>query len=253
MKALLCLSAAATIAMGCARSASSVRIDRPAGVSWTPEILVRRPPSGSGPVDGDLIGRAIARRRGELAQCYRWAGGDAIGRGVVYVLLDLGSSGDVRGVTVGHTDVRDTGFESCLISVLGAIRAPRAERASLVQAYLVVGARSEDEARAMLVDYRAERNARPAAPVTVAGLRGRLQPCYERELRRRPGLRGRTVLQLTLDQNGTVADAAFSSDDGLDDGLGRCVLGMVRNLRLQRDDPSMVTLQYPVILEPGTR
>jgi hypothetical protein len=85
----------------------------------------------------------------------------------------------------------------------------------------------------------------------MAGLRGRIQPCYERELRRRPGLRGRTVLHLTLERDGSVADAAFSSGDGVGDGLGRCVLGVVRNLRLDRDDPSVITLHYPVILEPG--
>jgi len=216
-------------------------------------VLVRRPPRSSGRLDGDLVGRQLYERRARLAACYRDSGGVAAGRGVVYALLDVNSGGQVRRSTIGHSDVRDRRFERCLDNELRSLDLPATGDQSLVQAHLVFGAVDDEEGRAMMSAYRASRpgDRSETEPMELAGLRGRIQPCYERALRRTPNLSGRTVLHLVLDEDGSVADAAFSSGDGIGDGLGRCVLGVVRNLRFRREDASVATLSYPVILQPG--
>ena len=183
-------------------------------------------------------------------------GGEAAGRGVVYLLLDVDGEGEVWRVTVGHADVRGRAFERCLEATLRAVPMPATGQSSLVAAHLIFGATGEGEARQMLASYRARRRVeepdRGAHPLSLAELRGRIRPCYESALRRSPGLSGRTVLHLSLDDEGHVEDASFSSTgDGLGDGLGRCVLGAVRDLRLDRAETSVATLAYPVIVAPG--
>ena len=222
-------------------------------------VLVRRPPRSSGRLDGDLVGRAVHEERDRLATCYRSAGGVAAGRGVVYALLDVAGSGRVRRVTIGHSDVRSRLFEHCVEEVLRSMPMPATGELSVIQAHVVFGATDHDEGRAMLIAYRESRQRGgdqgivTEDPISVAGLRGRLQPCYERALRRSPGLQGRTELHLVLEEDGSVADAAFSSNGVFSDGLGRCVLGVVRSLRVHRDDPSVATLTYPVIIGAAGR
>jgi hypothetical protein len=58
------------------------------------------------------------------------------------------------------------------------------------------------------------------------------------------------VLELTVEEDGRVSDAAISEDD-LDGTLDRCVLGAVRDLRLAGEYASAAIMRYPVILEPG--
>lgn len=259
MRRTLCLLGACCLVSCAARGPQGGEPQAAAAPARASEaVLVRRPPRSSGALDGDAVGRALYAHRGELAACYDEVGGGRAGRGVVYALLDVGRDGAVRRADVGYTDVRDPRFERCVEGVMRGLPLPASGDLSLVQAHLVFGAESEEEGRALLAAYREgiqarETAARPDEPVTLAGLRGRIQPCYERALRRSPGLSGRTVLHIVLDEDGSVADAAFSSGDDLGDGLGRCVLGIVRSLRLSREDASVATLTYPVILGPGLR
>jgi hypothetical protein len=58
------------------------------------------------------------------------------------------------------------------------------------------------------------------------------------------------VLELTVEEDGSVSDASVSEDD-LDGTLNQCVLTAVRDLRLMGEYASAATMRYPVILEPG--
>ncbi len=217
-----------------------------------PSVLVRRAPRATGDLDADAAGRALARRWRDFEACHEAAGGDRIGRGVVYVLLDVAPGGVVEHVTVGHSDVRAVRFETCLRGVLRETTLPAATTSSLVQAHLIFGAEGIDEGRQMLRAYRSTRaptrETTRSAAVPLVDLRHRVQSCYERALRRRPSLRGRLVLELTVAEDGEIAEAEVS-EDGLDGVLDRCVLGAIRGLRLEVASASR--LQYPVILEPG--
>jgi hypothetical protein len=256
---LVLVLAAAGCAAGArpvARSQPRAAVD-PAESSAEPEILVRRPPSSTGALDGDEAGWAIFGRSAELGACYAGAGGGLAGRGVVYVLLDVEPAGTVERVTIGHSDIRGARFEGCLRDALSGLALPSSGRRALVQTHLVFGARDRDDGRALLRAYRTARAgggaphaARGEAAVSLTSLRGRIQTCYERRLRGRPDLRGRMMLELTVEVDGQISRAAVT-EQALDDRLSRCVLGAVRNVRLQGEYASSAILQYPVILEPG--
>lgn len=235
----------------------------------TPAVLVRRPPSSSGALEGDAAGWALFEQAGELGACYADAGGAALGRGVVYVVLDVEPGGRVDRATIGHSDVRSSRFEACLRQALLGVAMPASAGGSRVQAHLVFGAGDRAEGRAMLVAYRATRAvaggggagaAVAAEAIPLTGLRSRIQTCYERRLRGRPGLRGRMLLELTVESDGQVSRAGIAAGAGgdrpdrgpaLDDALSRCVLGAVRNVRLAGEYASSATLTYPVVFEPG--
>jgi len=255
MRGSLCVVMVAMFLGGCgaARPEASSAVEVIETVSLEAEnVLVRRAPSSTGGLEGDVVGRALARQSSHFATCYQAAGGPQIGRGVVYLLLDVEAAGRIGRVTVGHSDIRSPRFESCLRDSLDELTLPEASGPSMVQAHLVFGTNDDDEGREMLRAYRATRvrdgNADMAA-VPLSGLRRRVQSCYERAFRGR-GMRGRMVLALTLTEDGSVSEAAVS-EENLDGRLDRCVLGAVRNLRLEQQQASAATLLYPVILEPG--
>jgi hypothetical protein len=219
-----------------------------------PAVLVRRPPRSSGDIDADAVGWALFRNSSRFAACYEEGGGPRNGTGVVYLLLDVERTGELADVTIGHSDIRSERFESCLRRELQELSLPGGSTRATLQAHLIFGASDFDEGRRMLSEYRATRvtsNARrerDAVPLT--DLRARIQSCYERISRRQPELRGRMVLELTIEEDGYVSDAAVSEDD-LDGSLNQCVLSSVRDLRLMGEYASAATMRYPVVLEPG--
>jgi hypothetical protein len=258
-------------ASGVVRGAAPQAADAATGEDRAAAVLVRRPPASSGALAGDAAGWALFEHADELGACYDDAGGSVVGRGVVYVVLDVEPQGRVDHVTVGHSDVRSARFEECLRGALQGVAMPPAADGARVQAHLVFGAADAAEGRAMLVAYRATRAGASggaaraeddgiAETIPLTGLRTRIQTCYERRLRGRPGLRGRMLLELTVDADGLVSRAGFADGAGggragrpspLDATLSRCVLGAVRNVRLEGDYAASATLTYPLILEPG--
>lgn len=217
-----------------------------------PPVLVRRTPRSSGSIAGDDAGQLLAHHADQLAGCYDDAGGAQAGRGVVYLLIDINESGAVSRLTVGHSDVRSLRFETCLRQELSNIAFPRTSSPSTVQAHLVFGAEDIDDGRAMMRRYRASRAPTSARPRSTtarrADVRQRIQSCYERARRERPWLRGRMVLELTIDREGAVSNAAIADGD-LDQQLSRCVLDAVENLRIEGEHTAAATLQFPVILD----
>ena len=237
------------------RSATPERAAKTLGTDHTPAVLVHRPPRGSGGIDADAAGWALFRRSEQLAACYDAAGGERAGTGIVYLILDVDPGGEVVDVMIGHSDVRGARFEGCLQEAIIGMVLPSAHRRSTLQAHLVFGASSLDEGRRFLAEYRSSRaSARTedgeTAAVPLSNLRARIQSCYERVSRRQPGLRGRMVLELTVEEDGSVSDASVSGDD-LDGSLNQCVLNAVRDLRLMGEYASAAIMRYPVILEPG--
>lgn len=219
-----------------------------------PAVLVRRPPRSSGQIDGDAVGWALFRHSHRFAACYDDAGGARSGAGVVYLLLDVERNGELSGVTIGHSDIRSERFERCLRQELLSLDLPSGESRATLQAHLIFGASGVEEGRRMLGDYRSSRAPSEVdseqIAVPLSNLRARIQSCYERISRRRPYLRGRMVLELTVEEDGSVSDAEVSEDD-LDGTLNQCVLNAVRDLRLMGEYASAATMRYPVFLEPG--
>jgi TonB family protein len=52
--------------------------------------------------------------------------------------------------------------------------------------------------------------------------------CYERSLRQNPGLRGKVVVRITVDPDGTVSDASVFSSTLNDEKAEQCILARIR-------------------------
>jgi hypothetical protein len=218
-----------------------------------PPALVRRAPTCSGGRDCDAAGRAIFERSEQLQACYEAAGADAVGRGVVYVLLDVQPEGAVEGVLVGYSDVRSTSFMRCLDEQLGALEMPASAAASVVQALLVFGARDRAEGRSMLAAYRAARAvSEQERVVPLTAIRQSVQSCHERTFRGRETQAGRLVLNVTVQEDGRVASVEIT-EDAFDGRLDECVIDTVEKLTLDVEEGMGTTFVYPVVLQPGAQ
>jgi len=224
--------------------------------SFHPNVLVRRAPSATGPIDRHGAGLALARNSGHFAACHEAADPGIAGNGVVYLVLDVDAPGRVRRVTIGHSDIRSSRFERCLRDALSELALPAAEAGSVVQTHIVFGAADQNEARRMLQTYRGSRATEPSGVSTARAplehVRDRIEACYQRALRSQPELRTRMVLRLTLASDGRVTDATFDANRS-GDSLAGCIRRGLRDMRLETAETNAVTLLYPVVLEPGMR
>lgn len=216
-----------------------------------PPVLVRRDPRCSGTYDCDAAGREVFRHAEQLRACYEAAGAESAGRGVVYTLLDVQPEGDVHGVLIGYSDVRGTVFVDCLDRELEILSMPASQSASVVQAFLVFGARDQAEGRAMLAAYRAARAASEQdEPVPMTAIRQSVQSCYERQYRSHEAPAGRLVLRLTTQEDGRVATVEVT-EDAFGGALDACVVGVVGKLHLALEEGTGTSFVYPVVLQPG--
>ncbi len=74
-----------------------------------------------------------------------------------------------------------------------------------------------------------------------------LQDCYERELKRDPGLSGKIEIEFTIDENGRVEDARVSSNRMGSDAVGDCIVSRIRRWRFPKPDGGSVTVNFPFI------
>ena len=76
-----------------------------------------------------------------------------------------------------------------------------------------------------------------------------LQGCYQQALKENPGLDGTLVAEVDLSSGQSVRVAADSVQD---DGLTRCVMGVVSRARFPRGGPSRLDIPIHFLLEPPT-
>ncbi|MDE0881735.1 MAG: AgmX/PglI C-terminal domain-containing protein [Myxococcota bacterium] len=72
------------------------------------------------------------------------------------------------------------------------------------------------------------------------------QACYERELKRNPSLKGKLVLEVTVGENGRVADI-FVADNALNNAVANCIKGKMRSIRFPKPTGGEATFSYPFI------
>lgn len=216
-----------------------------------PRLLVRRPASSSGSLEGEAAGAVIFGASEDLARCYAVAGRESSGRGVVYVLLDIEPNGEVGGVLVGHSAVTSSRFMSCIEETLGGLSMPTAPDRSIVQAYMVFGVDDEDEARRLLGGYRARRaSSESEEPVPLTTIRQRVQGCFERVARGRGHETGRIVLAITVGEGGAVSTVEVR-EESFEGRLDSCVIAGVEKLTLVLEEAAGPTILYPVLIQAG--
>ena len=83
----------------------------------------------------------------------------------------------------------------------------------------------------------------------VRGRLGALRACYERSLRRHPGLAGKLVLRLTITAAGTVSAVDLTSDSLDDPELASCVRSSVLRWRFPAPEGGALEAAFPFVFQ----
>ena len=75
--------------------------------------------------------------------------------------------------------------------------------------------------------------------------------CYESEVQRQRGLRGKVVVQWRVDRAGAVPTARVASSTLNDAGVEGCIVRQVRKWRFPQPDGGEVSVLYPFIFGVG--
>jgi TonB family protein len=81
-------------------------------------------------------------------------------------------------------------------------------------------------------------------------VRGRMkmvQDCYERELKRDPGLAGKIEIEFTIDEEGRVIEAVVANNKMGSDAVGDCIVSRLKRWRFPKPDGGSVTVNFPFI------
>jgi len=89
-----------------------------------------------------------------------------------------------------------------------------------------------------------------ASVASVFGRRkGAIKACYERELRRNPGLNGRITLRFTIGTSGRITSINASQNTTGDEAIASCIISKVQDWKFDPPTGGAVTFTYPFILE----
>lgn len=77
-----------------------------------------------------------------------------------------------------------------------------------------------------------------------------IQFCYENELKKSPGLRGKMVVSLTVEADGTVSSVLLVEDTLRSDAVSGCVLAQMQGWRFPAVDHGTVTFKTPFVFTP---
>ncbi|WP_230556862.1 AgmX/PglI C-terminal domain-containing protein [Teredinibacter turnerae] len=81
--------------------------------------------------------------------------------------------------------------------------------------------------------------------------KGSLYSIYNRERRKKPGLKGKIVLELTISPEGVVTDARIVSSELDDPSLERRLLARVKMFKFEQSTVEPVTVVFPVEFLPS--
>jgi TonB family protein len=79
-----------------------------------------------------------------------------------------------------------------------------------------------------------------------------VQDCYERELKRDPGLSGKIEIEFTIDSNGRISEAFVASNRMGSDAVGDCIISRLKRWRFPKPDGGSVTVNFPFIFTPSS-
>jgi hypothetical protein len=80
---------------------------------------------------------------------------------------------------------------------------------------------------------------------------GRFRMCYEQGLGRNPNLQGRVSARFVIGRDGSVSNVSNGGSDLPDSGVVSCVLSAFYGLSFPQPEGGIVTVVYPIMLEPG--
>jgi TonB family protein len=77
-----------------------------------------------------------------------------------------------------------------------------------------------------------------------------IQFCYDNQLKKQPGLRGKLVVSLTVLANGSVSEAIVVQDDLGSTAVTQCVLSQIRAWRFPEIPQGVVSFKTPFVFTP---
>jgi hypothetical protein len=80
---------------------------------------------------------------------------------------------------------------------------------------------------------------------------GRFRLCYEQGLGRNPNLEGRVGVRFVIGRDGAVSNVSNGGSDLPDSNVVNCVIKAFYGLSFPKPEGGIVTVQYPIILQPG--
>ncbi len=80
---------------------------------------------------------------------------------------------------------------------------------------------------------------------------GRFRLCYEQGLGRNPNLEGRVTVRFVIGRDGAVSNVSNGGSDLPDSSVVGCVVKAFYGLSFPKPEGGIVTVQYPIMLEPG--
>ena len=80
---------------------------------------------------------------------------------------------------------------------------------------------------------------------------GRIQQCYERELKQDPGMSGKIVVSFRIDTNGSAVGLR-ATRDSVGGAVADCVLGVFRQMPFPSQDARTSTIDKTFVFEPAT-
>ena len=79
---------------------------------------------------------------------------------------------------------------------------------------------------------------------------GAIKGCYERGLKRNPGLQGKITIRFTISGSGRVTTARATLNQ-LNPEVGACITGAFKRFRFPPPDGGEVTFEYPFLFTPA--
>jgi len=80
---------------------------------------------------------------------------------------------------------------------------------------------------------------------------GRFRLCYEQGLGRNPDLAGTVTVRFVIGTDGAVSNVSNGGSDLADSGVVNCVIKAFYGLSFPKPEGGVVTVQYPILLQPG--
>jgi hypothetical protein len=80
---------------------------------------------------------------------------------------------------------------------------------------------------------------------------GEFRKCYEEGLGRNPKLQGKVSIRFVIERDGSVSRPLISETTLPDCNVARCVRDAYTKLKFPPPDGGIVTVVYPIMLEPG--
>ncbi len=84
----------------------------------------------------------------------------------------------------------------------------------------------------------------------IARRHGQAKACYEKGLKKNPGLRGRVTMQFTIRPDGRVHRTKVKNSTLLDANVGRCIAKAMERWRFPKPTGGSVTVAFPFKFEP---